>query len=54
MEKIEIQVKSLSYGNEKIEMLLNGEWIGFYASYIGQEPLASLIQAVYEIGRAHV
>ena len=38
MEKIEIQVKSLCYGNEKIEMLLNGERITFYASYMGQEP----------------
>lgn len=49
MESVGIQVKSLCYGSEDIEMLLNGERIGFYASYMGQEPLASLVQAVYEL-----
>ena len=47
MERVGIQVKSLCYGSEDIEMLLNGERIGFHASYMGQEPLASLVQAVY-------
>ena len=49
MERVGIQVKSLCYGSEEIEMLLNGERIGFHASYMGQEPLASLVQAVYEL-----
>ena len=49
MERVEIQIKSLCCGHEEIEMLLNGERIGFHASYMGQEPLASLVQDAYEL-----
>lgn len=49
MEKVEIQVKSLCCGNEKIDMHFEDLKIGFHASYLGQEPLSSLVQAVYEL-----
>lgn len=49
MEKIEIQVKSLCCGNEEIYMRFDEVKFSFYASCLGQEPISSLVQAVYEL-----
>lgn len=49
MEKVVIIVKSLCCGNEKIDIYFDDYRVSFYASYIGQEPMASLVQAVYEL-----
>lgn len=49
MEEIKIQVKSLCCGNEEINIFFGEHRISFYASYLGQEPMASLVQAVYEL-----
>lgn len=49
MEVVKIQVKSLSCGNEDIDLFFDEHKISFYASYLGQEPMASLVQAVYEL-----
>lgn len=49
MERVKIQVTSLCCGSEEIDLFFNDHKISFHATYLGQEPLSSLIQAVYEL-----
>lgn len=49
VERVEIQVKSLCCGYEGIDMYFDDLKVSFHASYLGQEPLSSLVQAVYEL-----
>lgn len=44
-----ISVKSLSFGSEEITLIFDGQEIPFYASYIGPEPISSLVESLVRL-----
>ena len=44
----EIRVKEICFGNETIEMVLGDHTIEFMPSYMGREPLTTLIDSLNE------
>lgn len=49
IENIAIKITNIAYGNENIEFVFDGTVIPFYASYIGNEPISTLIQVAEEL-----
>lgn len=49
IEKFNIHVKEINCGNEYIELTFNDHVIAFAASYLGNEPLWTMIHALYEL-----
>lgn len=49
IQELEIKIHTLQCGWEKIEIVSDYWNVLFNASYLGQEPVASLIHAVYEL-----
>lgn len=46
---MKIHVASISYGTEEIHLEINGDHIKYRASYIGEEPLSSLIEVAEQL-----
>lgn len=46
VDSFDIKIESLSWGSEDIILTFNGQDISFYASYIGVEPLSSMIESL--------
>lgn len=46
IESFDINVKSLSYGSEEISLTFGNQEIPFWASYIGPEPISSLVESL--------
>ncbi len=48
-KSFKFRVRELSYGSCEVVMTLNGIVIPYYATYVGKEPLASLIDGCYAL-----
>lgn len=46
VDSFDINVNSLSFGSEAITLTFDGQKVPFYASYIGPEPVSSLIESL--------
>ena len=46
INSFDIEIKSISWGSEDIVLTFDNQEISFYASYIGLEPLSSLIESL--------
>lgn len=46
VNSFDIKIKSLSWGSEDIVLTFDNQDISFHASYIGEEPLSSLIESL--------
>ena len=49
IQGLEIKIHTFQYGWEEIEIVSDYWNVHFNASYLGQEPVASLIHAIYEL-----
>ena len=46
VNSFDIEIKSLSWGSEDIVLTFDNQEVSFYASYLGEEPLSSLIESL--------
>ena len=46
VNSFDIEIKSLSWGSEDIVLTFDNQEISFYATYMGREPLSSLIKSL--------
>jgi len=46
VDSFDIYIKSISFGNEEITLSFGGQKIPFYSTYMGPEPISSLIESL--------